>query len=334
MEFHVEHEAPPQCTRVNGPLQLNSRSTLCQQRTATLYWVPMNIPHLQEQKPLAPYTTFKIGGPARYFVVAKSAEELTHAVQEAINNNIDWFILGGGSDILVADAGFDGLVVKAELRDVTFDEEKSQVRAEAGVRMSSLITQCLKQELAGLEYAIGVPATVGGAVWANLGARGSEIQDFLLEVSVLDETGKLVTLTKDQCNFSYRESIFKHKKYVILDALFQLEYKDKSVIQELLKNLTDVRKDTQDVGAKCAGCVFRNPTDQTDVPAAKLIDDLGLKGKQMGGAKVSEKHANFIINPEGTATAEDVIMLISYIKQQVRDKKGVQLQEEIEYVGL
>lgn len=292
----------------------------------------MNIPNLQTNVPLAPFTTFKIGGPAKFFVVAKTAQDVVQAVQEADKAGEKVFVLGGGSDILVSDEGFDGLVIKLELREVEVDEQKAQARFGAGLLMAGAIAQSTKHGLGGLEYAIGVPATVGGAVWANLGARGSEIADFLVEVTVLDENNVLRVLTKDECEFAYRESVFKHKPYVILDALFQLEPTEKEELRERVKELSEKRNKEQEIGAECAGCVFRNPTDQTDKAAAQLIDNLGLKGKQIGGARVSDVHANFIINTGG-ATAKDVVMLISYIKQQVRDEEGVQLMEEIEYVG-
>lgn len=292
----------------------------------------MNIPNLQTNVILAPYTTFKIGGPAKYFVVVKTKDELAHAFKEAHAAGENVFVLGGGSNILISDKGFDGLVIKSEIRDIEFDEEKKQVRAGSGVRLSTLVTQSALRGLQGLEYSIGVPASVGGAVWANLGARGSELKDFLIEVTIIDEEGKLRTLTPAECAFGYRESIFKHKQYVIVDALFQLQPGDKKEIQARVQELSKLRKDTQDVAARCAGCAFRNPKDQTDVAAGKLIDDLGLKGFSIGGAQVSPIHGNFIINT-GNATAEDIITLISYIKQQVRDKKGIQLMEEVEYVG-
>lgn len=292
----------------------------------------MNIPNLQENVPLAPYTTFKIGGPAKYFVVVKTSDEMVQAVKEATAANIQWIVLGGGSDVLVSDKGFDGLVIKSELREVEMDEETGEVRVGSGVLLSALIPKTMNAGLAGLEYAIGVPATVGGAVWANLGARGSDIAQWLTSVTVLTPEGEKKILTNEDCAFAYRDSIFKHEKYIILDATFQLTKTDKKITFAKMKELADLRKDTQDVGAQCAGCVFQNPTDQTDVAAAKLIDDLGLKGKTIGGAKVSDIHANFIINT-GDATADDVVQLISYIKQQVRDKKGIQLHEEIEYIG-
>lgn len=292
----------------------------------------MNIEGLQQDIPLAPYTTFKIGGPAKYFVVVKTAEEMTNAVKEANAAAQKWVVLGGGSDVLIADAGFDGLVIKTELREIEIDEEKMRVRAGSGVLLNALIQQSAQRSLCGLEFAVGVPATIGGAVWANLGARGKEIGDHLIEVTIVDAQGNTRTMTKEQCDFSYRESIFKKEHFVILDALFQLEKGDRDNIKQRILEFSAKRKEQQDIGTQCAGCVFRNPKEQTEVAAAELIDQLGLKGKQIGGARVSDLHANFIVNT-GTATADQVAQLISYIKQQVRDKKGIQLMEEVEYIG-
>jgi UDP-N-acetylmuramate dehydrogenase len=274
----------------------------------------MKIPHLQENVPLAPYTTFKIGGPAKYFIVVKTSDEMVRAVQEAVGSGIAWIVLGGGSDLLVSDAGFDGVVIKSELREVTMNEETGEVTAGSGVLLSALIPKTMNAGLAGLEYAIGVPATVGGAIWANLGARGSDIAQWLTSVTVLTASGEKKVLTNADCQFAYRDSIFKHETFSIVEATFVLKKMDKKVTFAKMKELADLRKDTQDVGAQCAGCVFQNPTDQTDVAAA------------------SDIHANFIINT-GDATADDVVQLISFIKQQVRDKKGIQLHEEIEYIG-
>lgn len=296
----------------------------------------MQLFNVQQNVPLAPYTTFKIGGPAKYFVVATSKQAVVDAVAAARQAGEKWFILGGGSDILVSDKGFDGLVIKTEMRGIECNEETGQVRVEAGLAMAGLIAQTVKRGLAGMEYAIGVPASVGGAVWANLGARGSEIADFVIQVTVLQDDGTVRVLTKEECAFAYRESIFKHNKWVVLDVLLQLNKlateEQRAALKARVRELSQLRNDTQDIKAMCAGCVFRNPADQTTEAAAKLIDDLGLKGFSIGGATVSETHANFIVNT-GSATADDVVQLISYIKQQVRDKKGIQLMEEVEYVG-
>jgi UDP-N-acetylmuramate dehydrogenase len=287
---------------------------------------------MQEQVVLAPYTTFKIGGPARYFVAVKTPEECAEAVAFAREKQLQWFVLGGGSDLLISDKGFNGVVIKSELNEITFDESVATVTAGSGTRLSRIVTAAAQKGLSGLEFSIGVPASVGGAVWANLGARGRETKDVLVSVRVMDADGKQRTMKPEECEFAYRESIFKHHKMVILEATFQLQREEPTVIKQRVQELSQLRKDTQDVGSKCAGCVFRNPKNQTDLAAAKLIDDLGLKGLTIGGAQVSPIHANFVINT-GNATAEDVIILISLIKQKVRDTNGVQLMEEIEYVG-
>lgn len=278
--------------------------------------------------PLAPFTTFKIGGPAKFFLRVKTLAELTHALQDAAANSIPVFILGGGSDILVHDKGFAGLVIKLETNTITIQGDR--LVAESGALLNAAINQAVRAGLAGLEFATGVPASVGGAVWANLGCRGSDISQVLETVECIDQTGKIVTLNNVDCTFGYRDSIFKHKPYTILKATFALRHDDKDTLRRQMVELTKLKKVEQNVGEDTAGCAFRNPVGATS--AAQAIDQLGLKGFQMGGAKVSDRHANFIINT-GTATADDVVQLISYIKQQVRDKLGIQLMEEIEYVG-
>ncbi len=278
---------------------------------------------------LAPFTTFKIGGPAKYFLRVNSKEQLITAVQEAKDNAVPVFFLGGGSDILIHDNGFPGLVIKIEMNAIEISN--TTVRAEAGALINAVIGRAIREGLSGLEFATGVPATIGGAVWANLGSRGSEISKVLTSVTVLTSDLQERVLTNEECAFGYRESIFKHEPYTIIDATFELAPGDKVELRKRMVELTKQKKAEQNVGEDTAGCAFRNPSD-SDITSAKLIDDLGLKGYQIGGAQVSNRHANFIINT-GNATADDVVQLISYIKQQVRDKAGVQLMEEIEYVG-
>lgn len=288
---------------------------------------------VKENVLLAPYTTFRIGGPARYFVVVKTSEELLEALRFAFEKQVQWKMLGGGSDVLVADSGYPGLIIKNEMTGVNIFAETGVVTAGAGVRLAQLIMACARQGLSGLEYAIGVPATVGGAVWANLGARGKELKDLLISVDVVNpHTLERTTLSAAQCAFAYRDSTFKHNPLLILGATFQCAKEPKEIVLKRVQELTQLRKDTQDIGSHNAGCIFKNPKDQTDIPAARCIDEMGLKGFSIGGAQVSSIHANFIINT-GNATAEDVIILISLIKQKVRDNLGIQLMEEIEYIG-
>lgn len=288
---------------------------------------------VKEHVPLAPYTTFKIGGPARYFVVVKTPEECVEALRFAFEKQVQWKMFGGGSDVLVSDKGFSGLIIKNEMSGVSISAETGMVTAAAGVRLAQLIMACAREGLSGLEYAIGVPATVGGAVWANLGARGKEIKDILVSVEVIDpHTLERKIMSAAECAFGYRDSLFKHSDLLIVAATFRCAKEPKEAVLARVQELTSLRKDTQDVGSFCAGCVFKNPKDQTDIPAARFIDELGLKGLSIGGAQVSPIHANFIINT-GNATAEDVVILISLVKQKVRDNLGVQLMEEIEYIG-
>lgn len=284
---------------------------------------------VEEQVPLAPFTTFKVGGPARYFLRAKRIEDVIAAIQIANNNAMPVFILGGGSNILVHDNGFPGLVIKIELVHIEIDGTK--LTAGAGTLLSAAIMRTMKAGLHGLEFAIGVPASVGGAVWANLGCRGSEISSVLTSVDILDAEYAQRTLNANDCQFAYRESIFKHQPWIILQATFQLQQADQQELKHAMLDLTKRKKAEQNVGEDTAGCTFRNPVD-SDKAASQLIDQLDLKGFAIGGAQVSTKHANFIINT-GSATADDIVQLISYVKQHVRDKAGVQLMEEIEYIG-
>ena len=294
---------------------------------------------VEENVLLAPFTTFKIGGPARYFVRTKSIAETLTALSSAEEKNLPIYILGGGSNMLVHDSGFDGLVIKLENNSIEFTEH--QVTAGAGALLNAVIMAAMQRNLQGLEFAVGVPASVGGAVWANLGCRGSEISAVLESVQACDRQGNLRTLGKADCRFGYRDSIFKHEPLIILSATFTLQPGDKTELRKKLVELTKLKKSEQNVGEDTAGCTFRNPDSGKNVPrhvptavpsAGELIESIGLMGFQIGGAKVSTKHANFILNV-GNATADDVVQLVSYVKQQVRDKCGVQLMEEIEYVG-
>lgn len=291
--------------------------------------MPLNIPGLQQNIPLAPFTTFKIGGPAKYFLRAKSNAELQSALKAAEEQQVSVFVLGGGSNVLVNDKGFNGLVIKVEIGGV--DIKDTTVKAGAGLPLSSVISKVVSKGLGGLEFATGVPASVGGAVWANLGSRGSEISTVLKECTATDRQGNIKVFSKDDCQFQYRDSIFKHQPLVILDATFQLLSNDAAMLRSLMVELAKLKKHEQNVGEDTAGCTFRNPVGAPK-SAAQYIDELGLKGFQIGDAKVSTTHANFILNV-GHATADQVVQLVSYVKQQVRDKCGVQLMEEIEYVG-
>ncbi len=298
---------------------------------------------LKENEPLSKYTSFKIGGPAKYFYIAKTADDLVKAVKAAQEEGIDYYILGGGSNILVSDQGFDGLVIKLQFDN--FEIENSKVVCGSGVNLNKLIFDLAEQGYGNLEFVAGIYGTVGGAVRGNAGAYGEDIGDAVEEVEVF-RNGEIIKMTKDECKFSYRNSIFKdpENEDIILSATLKIEKGDKEEIKKKISEIIEKRNKKLPLEYPSAGCVFKNLEYNDElsqfkdwqmhgkIPVARFIDELGLKGKKIGGAQISEKHANFIINT-GEATADNVLALISLIKMKVRDTYNVQLQEEIEYVG-
>jgi UDP-N-acetylmuramate dehydrogenase len=303
---------------------------------------------IQKNISLAQYTTFKIGGPAEFFALAKTVEDVQEAVAWAKENKQPIFMLGGGSNLLISDEGIKGLVVKLDLDQIKFEDTK--VVVGAGVILSFLLNQALDHELTGLEFAAGIPGTVGGAVRGNAGTYGKGMNDVVVNIKYLNEEFNLQEMNNEQAGFAYRHSIFKEKKYIILETVLNLEKGDIEEAKNLVKERLATRQ-ANHPNQPSAGCIFKNiefsTVDLDDlkkrgveidkfsahkkIPAGYLIEKAGLKGKIMGGAQISEQHANYIINT-GQATAEEVIMLTSFIKQQIRDKYGVQLMEEVQFV--
>jgi len=248
--------------------------------------------------PLKNYTTFKIGGPAKYFFEAKRKEELIEAIKLAKKLELPFFILGGGSNLLVSDKGFDGLVIKF------------------GQPLSSYVSK-------GLEWAVGIPGTVQGAVWSNAGAFEKSMKDVVKEVEVFDtKTEKIKNFKSKDCKFGYRDSIFKKNKNLII---LSVKIKSKKSNRKKIKQYLDYRKKTQPLNFPSAGSIFKNPR---GFFAADLIERCGLRGKRIGKVKISEKHANFIVNL-GNGKAKDVKKLIKLAKQKVKSKFGIVLKEEI-----
>ncbi|MEK7496629.1 MAG: UDP-N-acetylmuramate dehydrogenase [Patescibacteria group bacterium] len=303
-------------------------------------------------EPLSAHTNFKIGGPAKYFFVARSTNELTRAIQVADELKLPFLILGGGSNILVSDKGFDGLVIEA--RNNQWSIEGELVNSDAGVNLGFLVQKVIAGGLSGLEPLVAVPGTVGGAVYGNAGIpqiKNGFIGDWIKEVVVCRDD-KVIHLKKAECEFGYRQSIFKRNRDVILQVVFELKKGEVKESQELMKKYIDARRN-QPYNVPSSGCIFMNSAitnadevrtkfageekieefiQKGQLPSSWLIDRAGLKGKAIGGAQVSDKHANYIVNVGG-AKAEDVVILISFIKQQVRDQFGIQLQDEVRYIG-
>lgn len=316
---------------------------------------------IQENIALAPYTTFKIGGPARFFCEAKSEDEILGALEFAREKDLPVFVLGGGSNVLVADKGFNGLVIK--ILNTQYIIHNTQIECGAGVALGKVVNESIKAGLTGLEWAIGVPGTVAGAARGNAGCFGGEMSDLVKEIGVIDLNDfSRKKLNNKDCEFDYRDSIFKrNKKFLITKVIFELAEGNTGESRKKIAEISKKRKEVQPVGLACPGSFFKNPetndknlirqfetdtgkkvTDHVSgyqytgnkikIPAPWLIEEVGLKGKKIGGAMVSDKHANFIVNT-GKATAEDVVMLAAIIKTKVRNKFGIQLQKEVQMVG-
>lgn len=283
---------------------------------------------IRENVPLASYTYFKIGGPARFFCEAKTEEDIRGAITSARRNNAPFWVLGGGSNVLIADEGLPGLVIHARLNGIEF-MRSNLVRVGAGAPMARVVAESAEHGLSGFEWAIGIPGTIGGSVRGNAGCFGSEIKDVVESVGIFDtKNTKRYTLNAKRCNFAYRESIFKHdSSLIILSATLQLKKGDPEESKKLIAHYAKERAEKQDIGEQCAGCMFKNPSPEK--PAGLLIDMAGCKGMRVGNAMVSEKHANYFINCGG-ATAEEVLALAKQVKKRVRDIHGIALHEEIQ----
>jgi UDP-N-acetylmuramate dehydrogenase len=283
---------------------------------------------LDSDRPLAPFTTLRIGGPADRLVSPADREALLAALRLAVDAQVPWFVLGNGSDLVVADAGIRGLVIRNRARRLEVSDRR--ISADAGVPMALLVKRATAAGLAGLEFGISIPGTLGGAVWANAGAHGTEIGERLVSVSSWDpERDRLLELTPRDCAFAYRESRFKHSGEVVIGAELELTPDDPAAIAARVAEHHAQRLATQPLADQNAGSVFRNPPGDH---AGRLADAAGLKGHRLGSAMVSPLHANFIIADRG-GRASDVRQLAELVRGTVEQRFGVALDYEIEFVG-
>jgi UDP-N-acetylmuramate dehydrogenase len=305
---------------------------------------------IQENVPLAPLTSFRVGGNAAFYAEVKNIEELKEALAYAKSKNLEYYVLGGGTNLLVSDQGFSGLIIRMKMNEIAI--EGNSVVAEAGVPLIKAINFAATAGLGGMEKMAGIPGTIGGAVRGNAGAFGSEMVQCVSEASALNtKTLQIETFNNAQCDFEYRSSIFKkNPNLIVVSIKIDLEKGDPEKIQQNTKETIVKRTSSGLHGVKSAGSYFMNPAVGNEklkeeftkekgveprggkLPAGWVIEQAGLGGKRIGGAGVSELHANYITN-EDNATASEIMMLVSYVKQQVRDQFGVQLQEEINYLG-
>ena len=281
------------------------------------------------EEAMSQHTTFKIGGPADYFLMPDKGEDVGRVIKICKEKEIPYFILGNGSNLLVGDGGYRGAVIQIYRNMSSVTVEGNEIRAQAGALLSVVAAAAKNASLTGFEFAGGIPGTIGGAVVMNAGAYGGEMKDVLTEVTVMNAEGDIFTLPTEELELGYRTSIIKTVGYIVLEAKIRLKEGDPEVIRETMKDLTIRRTTKQPLEYPSAGSTFKRPEGYF---AGKLIMDSGLAGYQVGGAQVSEKHCGFVINA-GDATARDVRTLMDNVRDIVYKKYGVTLEPEVKFLG-
>ena len=290
-------------------------------------YIPEN--RILRQEPMRLHTTFRVGGPAALFLELQSEQEfrdiltLLHAEEE------DYFTVGNGSNLLISDTGYNGVILHPSKNFGDVRVEGERLICESGATLAAIARTALEQELTGFEFAAGIPGTLGGAVAMNAGAYGGEMKDVLDAATVLTPEGERMTLSNRELEFSYRTSVVSKKGYVVLEASFSLSHGDREAIKSKMEELRAKRKEKQPLEYPSAGSTFKRPEGYF---AGKLIQDAQLRGFQVGGAKVSEKHCGFVIN-EGNATAADIWELMCRVSAIVKEKFGVELEPEVKRLG-
>jgi len=300
----------------------------------------MDIPldRIKQNEPLSHHSSIKVGGPAKWYYEAQIREDLINAVKTAIRLKVTYFVLGGGTNVLFKDEGFDGLIVRNKTQNINLQGFKGRIEkgqlnlneivitSDSGVTMNQLVRYTIEEGLEGLEYYLGQPGTVGGAIYNNAHWRQNLIGDKIISAEIINKDGEVVIVGKDYFKFGYDMSLLHKTKETVLSVKFQLIKGDKDTLWQRATETLEYRKLTQP-SFPSLGCTFQNPPNLT-CSAGYLIDSVGLKGKIIGGAQISEKHANFILNIGG-ATSSDVLSLIKLIKSKVVKKFGIELKEEI-----
>lgn len=290
---------------------------------------------LEFGRPLAPFTSYKTGGPARYFVAVNSADEIATVVAKAKKLSLPYFLIGGGSNLLVSDEGFDGLIVKVDVRGLAVVDDTS-IESGAGENLMALVAFATANSLTGLEFAAGIWGSVGGAVYGNAGAFGGEIGSVTTAVTLVDNSGQVKEVGPDYCRFGYRDSYLKVTHEIVARVRLQLQKGDHAAIKKRVEEILALRDSKHPNTGKSAGCFFKNIPDPSQphgkLPAGKLLEESGAKELQVGGARVFDKHANIIVNT-GNATSSDIRILADKMKQLVFEKFKIELQEEVQQVG-
>lgn len=280
-------------------------------------------------EPMSRHTTFRVGGPADFFVTPKAKEEVRDVICICKEAGMPYYIIGNGSNLLVSDAGYRGVIVQIykEMNEVKV--EGDLVKAQAGALLSGIAAKALGAELSGFEFASGIPGTIGGACVMNAGAYGGEMKDVLEFVTVLTGEGKIIELGRNELELGYRTSVIAKKGYIVLGAVLKLERGDGEKIKTYMDELKEKRVTKQPLEYPSAGSTFKRPEGYF---AGKLIEDAGLRGFQVGGAQVSEKHCGFVINRDH-ATAADIMELMRQVQIRVKENSGVDLEPEVKRLG-
>mgnify|MGYP004499334553 FL=1 len=286
---------------------------------------------IKYNEPMKNHTSFKIGGPAEVLIKITNVDELKEILKISEDNNIPITIIGNGSNLLINDEGIKGIVLKIEIKKfeiIEKEENTFKIILGSGNKIGETAQKLYQKEIKGFEFASGIPGTIGGAIRMNAGAHGTEMKDIVKTITYITSKGQINKISSEEAKFEYRKSIFTQNRNVILETEIQLSKGKKEEIKSKMDEYATYRKEKQPIEYPSAGSTFKRGT---DFITAKLIDECGLKGYQIGGAQISEKHAGFIIN-KGNASAKDVINLIEYTKEQVYNKFGKNIETEIEII--
>lgn len=290
---------------------------------------------IREQEPLSAHTTFRIGGPAAYYLIPENRDEVSEALGFAKEKGLPFYVLGRGSNMLFDDEGYPGVIVEIGrgMEQMSVEKELDEtvrVVAQAGITMSSMAVQLAEAGLTGFEFAGGIPGTLGGGITMNAGAYGGEIRDCIQDATVMTESGGILVLTRDQLELGYRTSVIQHERYLVLEGSFLFKKGEKEEILARMRELNQRRRDKQPLEYPSAGSTFKRPEGYF---AGKLIEDAGLRGYRVGDAQVSEKHCGFVVN-RGNATAAEVRQLIRDVQEQVQEKFQVRLEPEVRIIAV
>lgn len=284
---------------------------------------------IKVDEPMKNHVTFRVGGPADFFVMPENGEELERVLKQCAKHEMPYYIIGNGSNLLVSDQGYRGVVIQLFRQLSHIQCEGNVIRAQAGALLSAVANRALEEGLTGFEFAAGIPGTLGGACVMNAGAYGGEMKDVLKTVTVLTREGEFLTLEKNELELGYRTSIIAKRDYIVLEAQIELQEGNPEQIKEVMDDLKERRITKQPLEYPSAGSTFKRPEGYF---AGKLIQDTGLQGFQVGGAQVSEKHCGFVINKD-QATAADIEELIRQVQDRVEEKFGVRLETEVKRLG-